>query len=155
MLLFSNLLQTPLASGCKCAVGVRNIGVTVVNKIITLMQTESVRLDPERLGTLYRQLGDTGAEDVVCRAIEELAVRLSHCERLWRQQDWPDLRKSARSLIAISEQIGMTALASVARDVTETIDNQDPVATGATLYRLIRVGERSLTAVWDLQDLSV
>lgn len=129
--------------------------MTVVNKIFTLNQTESVRLDSERLGALYNQLGDTGAEDVVCRAIEELAVRLSHCERLWRQREWQDLRKSARSLIAISEQIGMSALASVAKEVTITIDNEDQVATAATLFRLIRVGERSLTAVWDLQDLSV
>lgn len=129
--------------------------MTVVNKIFTLIQNESARLDSERLGALYRQLGDTGAEDVVCRAIEELAVRLSHCERLWRQQEWQDLRKSARSLIAISEQIGMTALASVARDVTQAVDADDHVAVSATLFRLIRVGERSLTAVWDLQDLSV
>jgi len=107
------------------------------------------------LGQLYRQLGDAGAEDVICRAIEELAVRLSHCERLWREQDWLGLRKSARSLIAISDQIGMSALARVAQDVTDTIDAVDHVATSATLFRLIRVGERSLTAVWDLQDLSV
>nr|WP_217351836.1 hypothetical protein [Ruegeria sp. HKCCD8929] len=135
--------------------GYVTIGVNVVDKVITLVQNESVRLDPERLGGLYSQLGDAGAEDVVCRAIEELAVRLSNCERLWRQQDWLDLRKSARSLIAISDQIGMTALARVAGDVTEAVDSGDPVATSATLFRLIRVGERSLTAVWDLQDLSV
>ncbi len=127
----------------------------MVNKIFTLNQNESVRLDSERLGALYNQLGDAGAEDVVCRAIEELAVRLSHCERLWRQREWRDLRKSARSLIAISEQIGMSALASAAKEVTITIDNEDHVATAATLFRLIRVGERSLTAVWDLQDLSI
>ncbi len=135
--------------------GHKDFRVTVVEKITTLVQTESVRLDPDRLGHLYRQLGDAGAEDVVCRAIEELAVRLSHCERLWREQDWQGLRKSARSLIAISEQIGMTALARVAGDVTATVDAQDYVANSATLFRLIRVGERSLTAVWDLQDLSV
>ena len=43
--------------------------------IVTLEQTETVRLDRDRLGALYRQLGEDGAEDVVCRAIEELATR--------------------------------------------------------------------------------
>lgn len=124
-------------------------------EVITLVQSESVRLDPDRLGGLYRQLGDAGAEDVVCRAIEELAVRLTNCERLWRDRDWKALRKCARSLIAISEQIGMVALARVARLLTDAIDNGDYVATSAVLYRLIRVGEKSLTEVWDQQDLSI
>ena len=127
----------------------------VVAEVLDLVQSESVRLDPDRLHGLYLQLGESGAEDVVCRAIEELAVRLSHCERLWREQRRGDLRKSARSLIAIADQIGMTTLARVARDVTEAIDTGDPAAMGATLFRLMRIGERSLTAVWDLQDISV
>ena len=126
-----------------------------VDKIVTLEQKESVRLDPDRLSGLYRQLGDTNAVDVLCRTVEELAVRLSNCERLWRQRDWAGLRKCAKSLVAISEQVGMTALARVAGDVARTVDAGDAVATGATLSRLIRVGERSLTAIWDQQDLSI
>ncbi len=129
--------------------------VNVVDNVITLEQKESVRLDPERLNGLCRQLGDSNALDVLCRTVEELAVRLSNCERHWRQRDWTGLRKCARSLIAISEQVGMTALARVAGDVAQTVDTGDAVATGATLARLIRVGERSLTAIWDQQDLSV
>lgn len=127
----------------------------MVAEIIDLKQTETVRLDSEQLGGLYRQLGESGAENVVCRAIEELAIRLAHCERLWRQGKLGELRKSARSLIAISDQIGMSTLACVAADVTQAIDAQDAAAQGATLFRLVRIGERSLTAVWDLQDLSV
>ncbi len=133
----------------------RYFWVIVVATIFTLVQCETVRLDPDRLDGLYHQLGETGAGDVVCRAIEELAVRLTHCERLWRQQDCEGLRKTARSLIAIADQIGMTALARIAADVTDVIDSDDGAATGATLFRLLRIGERSLTAVWDLQDLSV
>ena len=127
----------------------------VVAMVFTLVQNETVRLDPDRLGSLYRQLGEAGAEDVVCRAIEELAVRFAHCERLWRQKDHKGLRKCTRSLIAISDQIGMTTLARVADDVTQAIDTGNGAAVGATLFRLLRIGERSLTAVWDLQDLSI
>jgi hypothetical protein len=129
--------------------------VKVVAQVLTLMQSEPVRLDPDRLSGLYHQLGERGAEDVVCRAIEELAVRLAHCQRVWQAEDWDDLRKIARSLVAISEQIGLTVMARVATDVTVAIDAGDYAALGGTLFRLIRVGERSLTAVWDLQDLSV
>ncbi len=135
--------------------GGMNIGVNVVDNVITLEHTESVRLDPDRIGGLCRQLGDKNALDVMCRTVEELAVRLSNCERFWRQRNWADLRKCARSLVAIADQIGMTALAHVASDVARTVDAGDAVASGATLCRLIRVGERSLTAIWDQQDLSV
>ncbi|CUH86975.1 hypothetical protein PH5382_00894 [Phaeobacter sp. CECT 5382] len=127
----------------------------MVANILTVMRTENVRMDPDKLSELYAQLGEAGAEDVVCRAIEELAVRLTHCERLWRQDNMPDLRKNARSLIAISDQIGMSTMAQIARDVTVSIDSEDPPAVAAILFRLLRVGERSLTAVWDQQDLSV
>ncbi len=129
--------------------------MNVVEKIITLEHKESVRLDPDRLSGLYRQLGDKNALDVLCRTVEELAVRLSNCERFWRQRDWSGLRKCSRSLIAISEQIGMVALARVAGDVAQAVDRGDAVAAGATLSRLIRVGEKSLTMIWDQQDLSV
>ncbi|MBV1925804.1 MAG: hypothetical protein KUG62_01525, partial [Rhodobacteraceae bacterium] len=91
----------------------------------------------------------------ICRAIEELAVRLTYCNRLWQLNEREELRKSARSLIAIAEQIGMTTLARVAGDVTQAIDADDAIAEAAILSRLIRIGEGSLTAVWDLQDLSV
>ncbi|MGV6804426.1 MAG: hypothetical protein ACWA49_09485 [Ruegeria sp.] len=129
--------------------------MNVVNKIVTLEQTESVCLDPDRLNGLCRQLGDRNALNVLCRTVEELAVRLSNCERLWRQGDRSGLRKCAKSLVAISDQVGMTALARVAGNVAQTVDAGDTVATGATLSRLLRVGERSLTAIWDQQDLSI
>lgn len=130
-------------------------GVNVVDELLVLKHDESVRLDPDRLGGLYRQLGDRATEDVICRAIEELALRLTHCERLWRQQDRAGLRKAVRSLIAIADQIGMTTLARVATDVTAAVDAADEPAIGATLFRLMRIGEKSLTAVWDLQEFSV
>lgn len=129
--------------------------VNVVANILTVMQTENVHLDPDKLSELYSQLGEAGAEDVVCRAIEEMAVRLSHCERLWRQNNMPNLRKNARSLIAIADQVGMSTLADIARHVTQAVDGEDHAAIAATLFRLLRVGERSLTAVWEQQDIYV
>lgn len=126
-----------------------------MKQVTLLEQSETVCLDSERLQQLYVQLGEAGAEDVVCRALEELAVRLSHTERCHRENRWREMRKSARSLIAIAEQIGMGTLARVARDVTVCIDAHDRVAVAATLARLLRTGERSLHEIWDLQDYSI
>ncbi|VAV90491.1 FIG095838: hypothetical protein [hydrothermal vent metagenome] len=126
-----------------------------LEQVTLLKQNEVVGLDADRLEELYNQLGEASAEDVVCRALEELAVRLSHTERCYREIRITDMRKSARSLIAIAEQIGMLKLAQVAGDVTRCIDESDRVGLAATLARLLRLGERSLSEIWDLQDLSI
>ena len=91
----------------------------------------------------------------LCRAMEELALRLSHCKRLHEGQDRAGLRKSVHRLIAIADQIGMALVARVAADVMVCIDDGDDIATAATLSRLIRNGERSLTAIWDLPEITI
>ena len=123
--------------------------------VTLLKQRENIQLDANRLEELFVQLGETNAEDVVCRALEELAARLSHTERCYRERRVEDMRKSARSLIAISEQIGMQMLAEVARDVILCVDTDDETALSATLARLLRIGEGSLSEIWDLQDLTI
>ncbi|WP_299968871.1 hypothetical protein [uncultured Roseobacter sp.] len=116
---------------------------------------ETVRVDQDRLAALYAEMGDLGAEDVVCRAMEELAHRLSLCSRLYAAGELTELRKCARSLIAIGDQIGMHMLIRVAGHVTDAIDAGDGPAIAATLARLIRIGEQSLSAIWDLQDITI
>jgi len=126
-----------------------------VTSISQLIRDEKAALDHEQLGALYAQLGAIGAEDVVRRAMEELALRLTHVERLYRENEREELKKSARSLTAIAQQIGMQKLVTVARDVAQCVDYGDDVALAATLSRLLRVGESSLTAMWDLQDFTI
>ncbi len=120
-----------------------------------LAMKEPVRLDADKLEELYDQLGDTAAEDVVCRAMEELAVRLAQAERLYRDGKVADMRKCVRSLGAIATQIGMGMLTRVANDVVSCIDTCDVNALAAVHQRLLRMGESSLTEIWELQDLSI
>lgn len=126
-----------------------------MKNIVNIRVTEQIQLDQVRLGTLYAQLGEAGAGDVISRAMEELAVRLAQCDTLWRARNLAQLRKHARSLIAISDQIGMHRLAQVSSDVTVCLDRKDEVAVAATLSRMLRIGERSLSAIWAMEDLSL
>lgn len=126
-----------------------------MNDIVKIRLAEQIQLDQVRLGALYAQLGESGADDVISRAMEELAVRLAQCDTLWRAGNLVQLRKHARSLIAIADQIGMHRLAQVAGDVMICLDNDDEVAVVATLSRMLRIGERSLSAIWAMEDLSI
>ena len=129
--------------------------VSEMDRVLKIRLCEKVCVDQDRLSALYAELGEAGAEDVVCRAMEELALRLSHCSRLHAAGELNELRKCVRSLIAISEQIGMLLLAQVSKDVIFTIDDSNHAAIAATLARLLRIGEQSLTAIWDLQDITI
>jgi hypothetical protein len=121
-------------------------------QVLQMRLAEQVCVDQERLSSLYAQLGKTAAEEVVCRAMEELALRMSHC---YSASSWDERHKKSRSLIAISDQVGLQKLASVAGDVMRTINQKDKVAVSTTLTRLIRIGEPSLMAIGDTQDMSI
>ena len=123
--------------------------------ITVLNPDEAVRLDAGQLNDLYLDLGDTGASDVLCRAMEELTQRLTEADRQYRSAEFRDLRKTVRSLVGIADQVGMRKLAQVAIHVVDCVDRGDPVALAATLGRLMRLGEQSLSAAWDLQGLTL
>lgn len=122
---------------------------------VNLRPDENVRLNPSRLTELFVQLGNRSAEDVVCRAMEELAVRLADIEAAYWQSDFSKVSKGSRGLIAIADQIGLNGLAQVARHVAATASRNDKTAIAATVSRLVRIGDKSLAAVWDAQNMSV
>ena len=126
-----------------------------VTNVTQLRLSAHVTVDHDRLDALYSEMEHAAAEDMVCRAMEELALRMAQCDRLYRASDFEGLRKASRSLIAIADQIGMTVMARVARDVADCAKFQDPVPLAATVARLMRTGEESLTAIWDLQDVTI
>jgi hypothetical protein len=116
---------------------------------------EKVRLDNVRLEELYQSHGPTVAEDLISRAMEELAVLLAKVNRVYQKGDLANVRSVAMNISGISEQVGMSVLSNVACDVTGLTERNDGPALAATTARLTRLGERTLMAVWDIQDLSV
>ncbi|MFV0333529.1 MAG: hypothetical protein ACK5JR_05590 [Tropicimonas sp.] len=123
-----------------------------MGKFAILQHDEQVRLNPDNLESLYADLGHAGAEAIVCRAMEELALRLADLARLHDAGHLARLARVARSMVAISEQVGLASFARVSGDVALCAQTGDPVALAATLRRLERIGDRSLTAIWDLKD---
>ncbi|WP_299721977.1 hypothetical protein [uncultured Tateyamaria sp.] len=126
-----------------------------MSNVTQLRLSEHVQVDHDRLDALYSEMDHAAAEDVVCRAMEELALRMAHCDRLYRAGDLDGLHKASRSLIAIADQIGMKVMAQVAADVATCAKSRNQIALAATLSRLMRTGEESLTAIWDLQDITI
>ena len=126
-----------------------------VGDIVKLRPDEPVRLDRDQLEFLVLQMGPMGADQVVSQAMEELAVLLARIERQQRDGALDALQEGVRALVRIAQKVGMTTLARVGRDVLCLLGGHDSAAYGAVLARLLRVGEGSLVAVWDLQDMRI
>lgn len=118
-------------------------------------RAETVALDRECLDKLYERLGFHDADHLVCRAVDELSQRLGECGPLWSSGDWTALHGCIGRIDQMATQVGMPALARSARDVVTCIRSGDRPALDATLWRMIRIGEASLNAVWGQQDLSL
>lgn len=132
----------------------RQIRVREMENVIVLAHDEVVRMDGRAVAALQGQLGEAGAEGVVNRAMEEMANRLSLIERCYFQGETDALWKATKGLIGIAEQIGLETLAGAARALADCAKGDDAVALSAVLNRLIRLGDRSLTAVWDMPETS-
>lgn len=93
---------------------------------------------------MYRDLGTVQAEEVVTRALGELALTMSGLAAQVRAHELQDLSRQLRRLQRMSEQLGMLSLAQVAGDLRHCLDQADATAFSAVWARLMRVAERSL-----------
>ena len=125
-----------------------------MEQVHVLFSDEAVDLDLIRIEELERLLGGKDAENVIVKAMEEVAKRLTLSERAFYAQDWAALRKAVKSMSAIGEQIGMQALVRAGRNTLDALDSRNHAAMAATFYRLQRIGDRSLSDYWDLQGVT-
>lgn len=125
-----------------------------MEQVHVLFADEAVHLDIIRIEELERLLGEKDAENVIVKAMEEVAMRLTLSERAFYRKDMKTLRKTVKSMSAIGEQIGMQSLAQASRNAVDAIEGGHESSVAATFFRLQRVGDRSLSDYWDLQDVS-
>jgi hypothetical protein len=116
-------------------------------QIAYLPLRDVMRIDPEPLARLQAALGPQGAEDVVCRALEDISHRLRRLSEDHIAQDMDKIARGARSIAAVSAQIGLRDLALVATHVLDCAGRADSAALAATLARMFRVGRRAVTEI--------
>ncbi|MBF9042523.1 hypothetical protein HKCCE4037_04255 [Rhodobacterales bacterium HKCCE4037] len=114
---------------------------------------EPARFDPECLENLCHRIGEVRAEAEVALALHRISEGLPKLAGLVNKDEATFLQEIGQ-IARDAELIGMATLARVAHSVRQCHADADHVALGATLARVQRVGERSIHAVWDLEDLS-
>lgn len=118
-------------------------------QIKSLAVSEPVRVDARRVGDIISELGETAAQNVIGLALEQLAVALTATDQALEAGDLALAVSHADRLSRLAWQIGLLSLAGVAMDLGALADRGETAALAAVRARLMRVGNRSLTAIWD------
>ena len=122
--------------------------------ITELAPEEPARFNPDCLEELCLKIGEVRAEAEVALALHRISELLPTLEEMLNK-DASAFALAIDQVCKDADLIGMATLARVARAVKDSHSNANHVALAATMARLDRVGERSIHAVWDLEDLSV
>lgn len=128
------------------------MGVTLVYE---LRPSERIVIDPSALEVLFRRLGDRGAEAFVMETVEAISDILADVDGLIRVGRLTEIVPKAQVVSKLSIDIGLTSLARVSRDMGIAARAGDMVAYRAVWERLVRIGDRSLSQVWELPGLSL
>ncbi|MBE2278148.1 MAG: hypothetical protein IAE87_17840 [Rhodobacteraceae bacterium] len=124
-------------------------------KITTLRPVERVRQDGEAIAAIYRNLGTTTAEQMVTRALGELALAMAGIASQVKERQLTDLARQLRRLQRMAENLGMISLAQVAGNALDCLERSDSTAFSAVWARLLRVAERCLAIDKDFADRSI
>ena len=125
-----------------------------MHNVVPFRPVEMIFVDAGHLVDLARDRGVPRAEFIAHTALEEIAERLAAAEAAWMSGEFARLAKIARSLVGMSEQLGMKTLGHVAGELACVAAGRDHAALAALIARLVRVGEGSLSAFGDIALLS-
>ena len=125
-----------------------------MGQVTVLRPRDAVRQDVEAIAVMYRNLGAPVAEQMVTRALGELALTMAGIAEKVRAQELRDLARQLGRLRRLSGDMGLVTLATVAGDAKTCLERADGTAFSAVWARLLRVAERSLATDKDFADLS-
>lgn len=127
---------------------VRNMQVSL------LKPNERPVCDPDRLVELCVQYGDSAAENIIARCVDQIIEALVDLETTFLDADFDALCIHSEKLSKLSDKIGMKSISRACNDLQNCIDAADDVALSAVFTRIKRLADKSLNHPWDVQGLS-
>ena len=119
--------------------------------IVTMMERkESVEIDQAQFLEQFNRQADRDRHDLIFDVVEDIARILGRAEAQYMKSNYDELRDSLNKITNLGRQFGFGNLSRVAQDVMICVDANDFVSVSSTFQRLLRVGEQSLFAIWDM-----
>lgn len=116
----------------------------MTTNVTALRPKDRLRHDSGPLTAIYCSMGRAEAEQLVTRALGEMALSMSALAAQVRLHDLRELSRQLRRLQRMAEQLGLMSLCEVAGDLRNCLDQGDATAFSAVWARLLRVAEGSL-----------
>ena len=121
--------------------------------VVALQCPMALQFDPEPLQRLFAQKDLHIAEEVVCRMLEDIALRLDLLQRGLAAADFGVMDKPARRIGFAARELGLTEVAKSAHHVRACLKQTDGVALRATMARLERGFDVAVGEIWNFRDL--
>lgn len=120
--------------------------------IVVLRCPDQLHFDPAPLKHLFQHKSALEAEEIICRLLEDIALRLDLMQSDLAGSQFAKLLKPATQISNVSDQIGLTEVSISAAHVATCLRQRDGVALEATMARLERAFDVAVSEVWNFRD---
>ena len=121
--------------------------------VVALSCRHQMHFDPSPLVRLFAERNTRDAEEVVCRMLEDIAMRLDMLQRALAANEFSKMDRPAQRIGIVADQIGLTEVSAAAGHVRICLAQQDGIAIDSTMSRLERGFDMAVTEVWNFRDL--
>lgn len=121
-----------------------------VSSVTVLRCPDQLDLDPEPILTFAQSHSPDEVEEMICRALEDIAVRLDRLQAARAAGAFEHMCNPARRIAVIAGGLGMRDVVHAAHHVGGAAESGSAVAVSATLARLERNFDASIGAVWSV-----
>lgn len=115
--------------------------------VTRLQPVERAEIDARRLNALIRDMGQSSAERLLGRALDEIDERLRAADRAAGDGDFRAAAKSLRLIVPIAGAVGLSGISRVAAMSARTAEAGDGPALAATLCRIERLARAAVRAI--------
>lgn len=126
---------------------------TASTDVVVLSCHDQMHFDPTPLGRIFAERTAFEAEEIVCRMLEDIAMRLDMLQRALAEHAFDKMDRPARRIAGVADQIGLTEVAIAVGHVTTCLAQQDGIALDATMARLERAFDVAVSEVWSFREL--
>lgn len=117
-----------------------------------LLCKDLVTFDRDPICDILATKGVLTGEAIICRALEDIAMRLDTLQEAVCAHAFEDVEKPAKRIRQVAAQLGLTDVTGSAMHVANTAHQRDGVALSATMARLERAFDIAISEVWRFRD---
>lgn len=108
-------------------------------------------IDPTPVSILLTDKGVFEAEELICKVLEDIALRLDVLQVVVADHQFEEIAKQARRIEQIAIGLGLQDVQKIAAHAAGAAAMQDGVAVHAIMARLERAFDTAVTEIWALR----